>query len=78
MRYLGRELLQQLQRRRIRFRRIQVRVSISRQPVPRKTISRRARPLSRENAQLLQALAESLDDDRLKSALQRLSRHSQG
>jgi hypothetical protein len=78
LRYLARELIKQLQQRQIRFKRIQVRVSVDRRPVQRRKTSRRAIPLSRENAQLLRCLAESLDDVQLSSALQRLSRHTTG
>ncbi|MGD8588212.1 MAG: DciA family protein [Chromatiales bacterium] len=78
LRYLAGEILKQLKHREIRFERIQVRVSIERRLVQPKRPSRRALPLSRENAQLLRCLAESLDDAQLSSALQRLSRHTTG
>ena len=76
LRYLGRELLKQLQRRKLRFHRVQVRVSMATRPARQNRSTRRALPLSSENAVLLRSLAESSDDDQLKSALLRLSRHT--
>ena len=78
IRYLSRELLKQLQRRQLRFKQVHIRVSIDTKPSERIKTSRRAKPLSTENAQLLRSLSETLDDDQLKPALQRLSRHTAG
>jgi len=76
LRYAGRELLRQLQRRRLRFTRVQIRVTLDPRPLPPRTAGRRALPLSAQNAALLQNLAESVDDEGLKTALRRLSRHT--
>ena len=76
LRYLARDLLKQLHRRQIHFKRIQIRVSVDTKPLPRRKTSRRAVPLSRENAALLRCLARSMDEERLRAALQRLSRHT--
>jgi len=78
LRYLGRDLLAQLQRRQIRFKRLHIKVSVEARLGKPSSTSRRATPLSRENAELLRSLGESQDDDQLKSALQRLSRHTIG
>jgi hypothetical protein len=76
LRYLASELLKQLRRRQIRFKRIQIRVSVDTLSLPIRKTSRRAIPLSSDNAKRLRDLAASMDDDQLRSALQRLSRHT--
>ena len=78
LRYLSRELLEQLRHRQIRFKRIHIQVSVDTRLGKPTTTSRRAIPLSRESAELLRSVGESLDDEQLNAALQRLSRHTAG
>jgi hypothetical protein len=75
LRYLSPKLSLQLRQNGHPVRRIQVKVTIlNMSPMQQKKI-RRANPLSISNAQILSSVAESLDDEKLSSALLRLSRH---
>lgn len=74
LRYLSPKLNQQLRQYGLKVRRIQVKVSIMRGDVLQDK-TRRANPISAANAKLLSSAAQSVDDEELRSALLRLSRH---
>ncbi len=75
LRYLTPTVLQQLaQSQSVKVRTIQVRVVPTRTEQRRKPAPRHAR-LSRANARLLLQTAESLQDERLRSALKRIASH---
>ena len=78
LRYLGQDLLQRLKDRQLRFKRIQIKVSVNPRPAVRNKTLRQARPLTMENAKLLHSLAESMTNGELKRALLRLSQHTGG
>ena len=75
LRYLAPQLHKQLSRQGIALQRINIKIALQgHTPAQRK--HPRARPLSLQNAQLLQSTAEGMSDDKLKAALLRLSRHT--
>jgi hypothetical protein len=76
LRYLGQDLLQRLKNRQVHFKRIQIKISVIPKPSDRKKPLKQARLLTMENAKLLRCLAESMHDEELKLALQRLSQHT--
>lgn len=75
LRYFSRDLRAKLQDKGLRVQKIMVRVLISNQRKMRPP--RRAHILSTDNAKLIDAVAESIQDTDLCAALKRLSKHGQ-
>jgi hypothetical protein len=75
LRYLSHNLQQQLGQKGFTIRRIQSKVSIPEDLVKQQQKTRPIRPLSQANADLLRSVAESMENQDLKNALLRLSRH---
>jgi len=73
LRYFSRDLRAKLQNKGVLVRKIEVRVLISSQQKTHST--RRAHRLSQENANLIDATAEGIQDAKLRAALKRLSKH---
>ena len=76
LRYLAPQLQRQLKHQGLVLQRIHVKIALQGHRPSRQRYLL-ARPLSRQNAQLLESTAEGMSDDRLKAALLRLSRHTQ-
>ena len=75
LRYLSTKLSQKLRQIGYPVTRIQVKVTILNNPPIQQKIMRRANTLSLSNAKILNSIAESVDDEKLSTALMRLSRH---
>ncbi|MCG8426349.1 MAG: DciA family protein, partial [Chromatiales bacterium] len=73
LRFISRQLTGQLKGKGIQIENISVRVQLQHQP--QKRPARRIRNLGRENATLIEQLADHIEDDKLSAALRRLSRH---
>lgn len=73
LRYFSRDLRAKLRDKGVLVQKIEVRVLISNQPKKRST--RHVHHLSRDNAKLIEATADSIQDAKLRAALKRLSRH---
>ena len=73
LRYFSRDLRIKLRDKGLPVQKIEVRVLISNQP--KKHSVRCAESLSTDNAELIKAVAETVQDSDLRAALQRLSRH---
>lgn len=77
LRYLSKDLLEHLLNQQIRFKHIQVKVTVNTKPPLQTKQHRQVRCLTPENASMLRSLAESMDYGDLKLALQRLSQHTE-
>ncbi len=73
LRYCSRDLRTKLRNKGVLVRKIEVRVFISNQPKTRST--RHIHRLSQDNAKLIEATADNIQDAKLRAALKRLSRH---
>jgi hypothetical protein len=76
LRYLVPQLKQQLLRHGLQVRNIRIKVTILRGDAGRRTRHRKANPLSRANAELLDCVARGIEDEGLRNALLRLSRRA--
>ncbi|MDJ0806476.1 MAG: DciA family protein [Gammaproteobacteria bacterium] len=75
IRYFSAKLIQKLCQEGLDVRYVRVKVALTGRQHPQSKRPRRATPLSSANMRLLNAVAESVDDDALRSALMRLSQH---
>ncbi|MEN8167827.1 MAG: DciA family protein, partial [Pseudomonadota bacterium] len=75
LRYLSHNLQRQLSQKGFSIRRIQSRVSIPEDLVKHQERIRPITPLSQANSDLLRSVAESMENQELRNALLRLSRH---
>lgn len=73
LRYLSNDLRQKLRDQGLHFAKINVRILLSERPKPRSI--RSANNLSENNAKLMKAVAQDIQDPDLRRALERLSRH---
>jgi hypothetical protein len=73
LRFFSRNLLDQLSKTGLGYKRVVVRVTLPREPTHRKP--RRSQRLSPGNAELLAQVAETIDDPLLGAALRRLGQH---
>ncbi len=73
LRYLSRDLRAKLRSKGVLVQKIEVRVFIGNPPTRRST--RLVRRLSQDNAKLIEATADEIQDAKLRAALKRLSQH---
>ncbi len=78
LRYLSPKLSKQLRQKGLAVRYIQVKVSLINSRNMHRVRRRQINPLSPANAKLLSSVAACLDDDELRMALLRLSKHGLG